>query len=274
MLKNIGDFKDHEAVIDSAKEISRWLYNHGKLYTMMKNAIGGNLVKWNATRFGTNYIFLESFLRKKEAFMQWMASSELLQSKYLDLDAGKYAHAALSSLQWWDSLKRVVDSVQPLYAFLRFADQDKFPNFSEVLLRYHILKIEYESLFRDDRAKFNEYMDVVNRRMHDVANGTYMNAGMTLFYLFCCFLLIRPIWANIYHIFAAGALHPRAHYGYGMGSNQMNALREAFERMADIDTAAEALSEAQIYRTKGGSFSSELAKKMACDGKTSPGIDI
>ena len=69
MLKNIGEFSDHEAVIDGAKKISRWLYNHGKLHSMMKNAIGGNLVKWNATRFGTNYLFLESFLRKKEAFM-------------------------------------------------------------------------------------------------------------------------------------------------------------------------------------------------------------
>jgi hypothetical protein len=54
MLKTIGDFRDHEYVIDSAKLISRWLYNHGRLHTMMKNAIGGNLVRWNATQFGTN----------------------------------------------------------------------------------------------------------------------------------------------------------------------------------------------------------------------------
>jgi hypothetical protein len=62
MLKTIGDFSDPESVIDSAKLIARWLYNHGKLHTMMKNAIGGNLVRWNATHFGTNYLFLESFL--------------------------------------------------------------------------------------------------------------------------------------------------------------------------------------------------------------------
>jgi hypothetical protein len=43
---------------------------HGKLHTMMKNAIGGNLVRWNATHFGTNYHFLESFLRRKDCFMQ------------------------------------------------------------------------------------------------------------------------------------------------------------------------------------------------------------
>jgi hypothetical protein len=57
-------------VIDSAKLIARWLYKHEKLHTMMKTAIGGNLVRWNATRFGMNYLFLENFLRRKDCFMQ------------------------------------------------------------------------------------------------------------------------------------------------------------------------------------------------------------
>jgi hypothetical protein len=45
MLKTIGDFSDHESVIDSAKLIAKCLYNYGKLHTMMKNAIGGNIVR-------------------------------------------------------------------------------------------------------------------------------------------------------------------------------------------------------------------------------------
>jgi hypothetical protein len=69
MLKTIGEFPDHESIIDSAKLIARWLYNHGKLHTMMKTAICGNLMRWNATRFGMNYLFLESFLRRKDRFM-------------------------------------------------------------------------------------------------------------------------------------------------------------------------------------------------------------
>jgi hypothetical protein len=77
MLKTITDFPDHESVIDSAKLIARWLYNHGKLHMMMKNAIGENLMRWNATLFSMNYLFLESFLRRKDCFMQWMATPQL-----------------------------------------------------------------------------------------------------------------------------------------------------------------------------------------------------
>jgi hypothetical protein len=77
MLKTVGEFPDHESVIDSAKLIVRWLYNHEKLHTIMKNVIGGNLVRWNATHFGMKYLFLESFLRKKDRFMQWMTTPQL-----------------------------------------------------------------------------------------------------------------------------------------------------------------------------------------------------
>jgi hypothetical protein len=45
MLKIIGDLPNHESVIDSTKLIVRWLYNHGNLHTMIKNAIGENLVR-------------------------------------------------------------------------------------------------------------------------------------------------------------------------------------------------------------------------------------
>jgi hypothetical protein len=45
MLKTIGEFPNHESVINSVKLIARWLYNHGKLHTMMKAAIGRNLVR-------------------------------------------------------------------------------------------------------------------------------------------------------------------------------------------------------------------------------------
>jgi hypothetical protein len=69
MLKTIGEFLDHESVIDSAKLIARWVYNHEKLYMIMKNAIGGNLVRWNPTCFAMNYLFLKSFLRRKDHFM-------------------------------------------------------------------------------------------------------------------------------------------------------------------------------------------------------------
>jgi hypothetical protein len=68
-------------------------------------------------------------------------------------------------------------SVQPLYTFLWFVDEERIPNFSEVLFRYHIFRQEYDALFHDDRTSFDQYIDIVNKRMHDIVNDTYMNVG-------------------------------------------------------------------------------------------------
>jgi hypothetical protein len=39
------------------------------------------------------------------------------------------------------------------------------------------LKQEYDALFHNDMTSFDQYMEIVNKRMHDVTNDTYMNAG-------------------------------------------------------------------------------------------------
>jgi hypothetical protein len=87
-----------------------------------------------------------------------------------------------------------------------------------------------------------------------------------------CYEFTIFVVSNMSLICAVGALNPRDHYVSGMGTGQLNALRIAFERMTDLDTAAAALSEAQTFCAKAGSFSNPLAQKMAVDGKTSPGM--
>jgi hypothetical protein len=89
-----------------------------------------------------------------------------------------------------------------------------------------------------------------------------------------CYEFTIFVVTNMSLICTAGALNPCAHYVSSMGPGQLNTLRTAFERMTDLDTAAVALSEAQTFYAKIGSFSSPLAQKMAVDGKTSPDMHL
>jgi hypothetical protein len=54
-------------------------------------------------------------------------------------------------------------------------DQESISNFSEILFRYHILRQEYDALFPDDMTSFDQYIEIINKRMHDITNDTYMN---------------------------------------------------------------------------------------------------
>jgi hypothetical protein len=47
-----------------------------------------------------------------------------------------------SCIEWWDVLKYIIDTVQPVYKFLRFADQDKRANLCDVVMEFQNMKAE------------------------------------------------------------------------------------------------------------------------------------
>jgi hypothetical protein len=179
MLKTIGEFLEHKAMIQAGRKIYRWLYNHNKLHAMMRAAIGRELVKWNATRFDTDYMFLDSMHRRMDKFIMWMASPGFLESHFVNMDEGRFTHSCLSSLTWWEIMHFVLKGVEPLYVFLRFADQDKVPNLSEILLRFSMVESEYEGLLQAYPTNLRRYMDVIHPRARDIQSRTYVNAGKT-----------------------------------------------------------------------------------------------
>jgi hypothetical protein len=75
-------------------------------------------VRWNATRFDTNYMFLESMFHRKYKFMAWMGSSGFLESSFSSTHEGRYAHSYLSNMAWWDTMQYVLTGVETLYAFI------------------------------------------------------------------------------------------------------------------------------------------------------------
>jgi hypothetical protein len=89
-----------------------------------------------------------------------------------------------------------------------------------------------------------------------------------------CYEFTIFVVTNMSLVCTTGDLNPRAHYVSGMSPGQLNVLRTAFERMTYLDTAAAALSKAQTFCAKAGSFSSPLAQKMMVDGKMSSGMHL
>jgi hypothetical protein len=144
---------------------------------MMRNAISGELVKWNATRFGTNYMFLDSIYQKREQFLQWVSSLDFLNSKWADTEDERFMQVRFSCIKWWDGLKYIIDTVQPVYKFLRFADQDKRPDLCDVVMEFQNMKAEMESFFGRNTSTWTEYNKILEAMIRDVYIGTYVGAG-------------------------------------------------------------------------------------------------
>jgi hypothetical protein len=68
--------------------------------------------------------------------------------------------------------------------------------------------------------------------------------------------------------FVAAALNPRMHYAYIASATVFQDLRQAFERMTNIEMVAATLLEVEMYRCKSSEFGRPLARKMVMDGKS------
>ena len=53
-----------EMEYNHARKITNFIYNHGWLLAQMKKYCGGDIVQLGVTRFATNYIALDSLLKK------------------------------------------------------------------------------------------------------------------------------------------------------------------------------------------------------------------
>jgi hypothetical protein len=73
------------------------LHNHGQLNAMMRKAIGGELVKWNATRFGTNYMFLDSMYRMLKDAFERMTDVESAVQALQDTEVFRMKHGDYGS---------------------------------------------------------------------------------------------------------------------------------------------------------------------------------
>ena len=164
MLKDIGSFPEIDAVISSCKRISRFLYNHSTLHSEMHEAIGGELVRPNATRFGTNFMFLQSFWVEQEKFRVWMTSLKWKNSNMVSDPEHDYTYDCLLSRKWWDNVKLVLDVIVPLYTVLRFADSQKLGSLSGFMSQMMNARQHMDSAFLKEDLDKDKYLKVLEKR--------------------------------------------------------------------------------------------------------------
>ncbi|CAN6363640.1 unnamed protein product [Urochloa humidicola] len=237
MLKDIGKFSEIDDVVSAARRIVKFFHSHNRLHDEMKRKIGGQLVRPNATRFGTVFMFLQSFWDRKDKFRQWMVSDEWKDSDWNHESEYQFVDDCLSSPCWWNQVKDVMDTLGPLYVVLRYADGDN-GTISGFMPRMMIALKELESRFGEGTLLFKRYMSHISKRV---------------LYLYEDTLIV-----------AAAVLDPVGHYQLHLCENydHVKSLEEAIEKLADsIDSGLMALSQFQAFKSFSGKFGGPMARR-------------
>ncbi|KAM0849480.1 hypothetical protein ACQ4PT_053706 [Festuca glaucescens] len=239
MLKDIAKFREVDVIVKSAKQICRFFHNHNSLHDSMKNNVGGELIKPNATRFGTVFMFLESYHQKKDQLRKWMVSDDWKGSIWKNDANYVFAEELLSSNMWWAALEWVLALLEPLYKSLRYADTQKKCTLSGFKKSMMTAIQKMDAHLGGGSRMFQRVMSKVSTRMEAMQKDTLM--------------------------VAAAVLDPYTHYQINLSkiTDYASALTDAIEKIADPDSAVLAINEIITYRECRGRFGQRLARSSA-----------
>ncbi|KAL6320235.1 hypothetical protein AAG906_005305 [Vitis piasezkii] len=104
MFEDIGKRTSVADVITKARKITNFIYNHSWLLAQMQKVCGGDIVRPGATRFATNYIALDSLLKKKANLKKVFISDEWAQHNLSRTLIGKEVEKLMFDHAYWERL--------------------------------------------------------------------------------------------------------------------------------------------------------------------------
>ena len=88
IFEDIGKRYSVAQLIKNARKITNFIYNHGWLFVKMRKICGGDIVHPGVTRFATNYIALDSLLKKRVDLMKVFIRNEWASHKLSRTEVG------------------------------------------------------------------------------------------------------------------------------------------------------------------------------------------
>ncbi|XP_017618198.1 uncharacterized protein LOC108462809 [Gossypium arboreum] len=144
-LEDIGKKTSVAKVLDEAKKVTCFIYNHIWTVDLMKKYTQGKQILRPAlTRFATHFIQLEEITRQKQGLREMFNSKEFKESKWGQQKSGPAYEAKKIVLgkDFWKKANDLIKVYEPLVKVLRLVDSDEKPTMGFI----------YEAVDRAKRA--------------------------------------------------------------------------------------------------------------------------
>ncbi|KAG2634133.1 hypothetical protein PVAP13_2NG252703 [Panicum virgatum] len=164
LLQDIGEIKQFNITINSAKKVSRFLYKHGRLLDLMRQKIGGDLVRPAVTRFATSYLTLASMYKHKNGLRNLVVSEEWHNNSLSRSAEGKRVENIILSATFWTKMEDCLKASQPLLIALRIADGDETPAAPEITAAMDVAKSTIKESLKHNTDLRDEVLALYNTR--------------------------------------------------------------------------------------------------------------
>jgi hypothetical protein len=140
LLEDIGKIKEFSTCINMAMKVTRFVYKHGRVLDLMRDKIGGDLVRSGVTRFATSFLTLASMHKHKNALRGLVTSEEWQATSFSATQEGVRVENIILSAQFWSRVELCLRASQPLLVALRIADGDETPAAPEIMAAMDVAK--------------------------------------------------------------------------------------------------------------------------------------
>jgi hypothetical protein len=156
MLKDMGKTSFIKEVIDQARSIPKFIYNHIWFLSLMRRHTRNREFQHpTITRFATNFITLQNFLQCQFELKKMCVFDEWRDSTYSRKEDGKSIARLVYSESFWEGVAEVCSVTEPLVKVLRLVDSDK-----------PIMGYLYEAMHKAKEAIWAYYVGKGSHRFH------------------------------------------------------------------------------------------------------------
>jgi len=180
LLEDIGKIKEFNTCINMAKKVCRFMYKHGRILDLMRDKIGGDLVRPAITRFATSFLTLASMHKNKTGLRNLVVSEEWQATNFSSTTEGRQVENIILSMPFWNKVELCIRATQPLLVALRIADGDETPAAPEIMAAMDHAKAAIKDSLKDKPNLLKEVLEYFDKRWENQMEQQLYGAALYL----------------------------------------------------------------------------------------------
>ncbi|CAL1388754.1 unnamed protein product [Linum trigynum] len=236
ILNDFGKLEWINGIIEKARSITRFVYNHTAVVNMLRRyTFGIDILQRGLTRSATNFVTLKQMVDLKDTLQGMVTSYEWIDCPFSKQPGGLEMLDLVSDQSFWSSCTRIVRLTQPLLRVLRIICDRKRPPMGYVYAGMYRVKEEIKKEFLK-REDYVVYWNIIDQWWEGKWNVPLRAAG---FYLNPKFFY--SIKGNIHGDIQSG-------------------LFDCIERLVpEVDVQAHIITERNSYKNASSDFGRRVA---------------
>lgn len=179
LLYDMGKIEPIRVAILLARSVTVYMYTHSVALDMMREKIGGDLLRPGVTKFATAFLSLQIFKKNKSKLKAFVNSTEWAELEFSQSLQAKRVHKIINNRSFWKVVTLALNIFEPIVKVLRRTDSDT-PSMGWLYGDMEVCKNEIALNLKHDESKFKLISLQIDKKWNETMKTPLHMAGHLL----------------------------------------------------------------------------------------------